>query len=166
MSLSRVKGATRLGNWGRGYIQQALPANFSGDVYEECDLHVGFRVHGHVSALKRRKLSYLLEQDGRGVDYGLSLSRRLTVPAVPVADPSFRLNASLLKSVLRGRHRISIPKGVPAGAVDQVLSLLDRDREQRFSAFLGLEEELSAFTAALNESAGKIVVAAKARISS
>ena len=41
MSLSRVKGATRLGNWGRGYIQQALPANFSGDVYEECDYHEG-----------------------------------------------------------------------------------------------------------------------------
>ena len=41
MSLSRVKGATRAGNWGRGYIQQRLPANFTGDVFEGCDYHEG-----------------------------------------------------------------------------------------------------------------------------
>ena len=35
------------------------------NIYDSADLHVGFRVHGHVSALKRRKYSYLLEQDGR-----------------------------------------------------------------------------------------------------
>lgn len=40
------------------------------DIYEKYDLHAGFRVHGHVSALKRRIPSYLLEQDGRGADYG------------------------------------------------------------------------------------------------
>jgi hypothetical protein len=58
------------------------------DIYENYDLHVGFRVHGHVSALKRRLPSYLLEQDGRGTDYGLSFSRKMTVPCYRVARPA------------------------------------------------------------------------------
>ena len=33
-------------------------------IYDNADLHVGFRVHAHVSSLKRGMYSYLLEQDG------------------------------------------------------------------------------------------------------
>lgn len=39
------------------------------DVYSDFDIHVGYRVHGHVSALKRRIPSYLIVIDGRGYDY-------------------------------------------------------------------------------------------------
>ncbi len=34
--------------------------------YDECDLHVGYRVHGHLRFLAARKPSVLLEEDGRG----------------------------------------------------------------------------------------------------
>lgn len=35
-------------------------------VYDDCDLHVGFRVHAHIYNLSARKLSVLIEEDGRG----------------------------------------------------------------------------------------------------
>lgn len=34
--------------------------------YEECDLHVGYRLHGHLHFLSQRLPSVLLEEDGRG----------------------------------------------------------------------------------------------------
>ncbi|WP_299948742.1 polysaccharide pyruvyl transferase family protein [uncultured Microbulbifer sp.] len=50
------------------------------DKYDNYDLHVGYRVHGHVSMLVRRHPSYLLEQDGRGCDYGLTFHCKTSVP--------------------------------------------------------------------------------------
>ena len=35
-------------------------------IYDECDLHVGYRVHAHIYTLSRRKYSILLEEDARG----------------------------------------------------------------------------------------------------
>lgn len=61
------------------------------EIYEDADLHVGFRVHGHVSALKRRKYSYLLEQDGRGCDYGLTLNPKISIPNYRPKHPGFSL---------------------------------------------------------------------------
>src|SRR5690606_35139314 len=46
--------------------------------YDDYDLHAGYRIHGHVSALSRRIPSYLLEQDDRGTDYGATFSRRIS----------------------------------------------------------------------------------------
>lgn len=34
--------------------------------YEQCDLHVGYRVHGHIYFLAKRKPSFLIHEDGRG----------------------------------------------------------------------------------------------------
>ena len=34
--------------------------------YKNCDLHVGYRVHGHIYFLSKRKPSILLHEDGRG----------------------------------------------------------------------------------------------------
>ena len=34
--------------------------------YEDCDLHIGYRVHGHLYFLAKRKPSFLIQEDGRG----------------------------------------------------------------------------------------------------
>ena len=34
--------------------------------YDESDIHIGYRVHGHLRFLAARKPSVLLEEDGRG----------------------------------------------------------------------------------------------------
>lgn len=45
-------------------------------IYDDCDLHIGYRVHAHIYNLSKRKLSILVEEDGRGagVDMALGLS--------------------------------------------------------------------------------------------
>ena len=35
-------------------------------VYDNCDLHIGYRVHAHIYNLSHRNLSLLIEEDGRG----------------------------------------------------------------------------------------------------
>lgn len=36
------------------------------EFYDDCDLHIGFRVHAHIYNLSKRNISVLLEEDGRG----------------------------------------------------------------------------------------------------
>lgn len=35
-------------------------------IYDDCDLHVGFRVHAHIYNLSKRNISILIEEDARG----------------------------------------------------------------------------------------------------
>ena len=35
-------------------------------IYDDCDLHLGYRVHAHIYNLSKRNISVLLEEDGRG----------------------------------------------------------------------------------------------------
>jgi len=41
--------------------------------YDDCDLHVGYRLHGHLSFLRRRLPSVLLGEDGRGNGFNATL---------------------------------------------------------------------------------------------
>jgi hypothetical protein len=112
------------------------------DEYENIDLHVGFRVHAHVSALKRRKYSYLLEQDGRGTDYALTFHRKLSVPCYRSTQIPFTLRDGLrclLKTPSRGLS------SVPQSSVDAVLSLIKMDLRSGFERFFGMEEELERY---------------------
>jgi hypothetical protein len=43
------------------------------NLYDQCDLHVGYRVHAHLDFLSRRKASLLLQEDARGVGQSLTL---------------------------------------------------------------------------------------------
>ena len=46
------------------------------EIYDKCQLHVGFRVHAHIYNLSHRHFSILIEEDGRGagVNNALGLS--------------------------------------------------------------------------------------------
>lgn len=35
-------------------------------IYDECDFHIGFRVHAHIYSLSHRRPTFLIEEDGRG----------------------------------------------------------------------------------------------------
>ena len=43
------------------------------EFYDECDLHVGYRLHGHISFLRRRLPSVLIGEDGRGNGFNATL---------------------------------------------------------------------------------------------
>ena len=113
------------------------------NAYEKVDLHVGFRLHGHVSALSRRIYSYLLEQDGRGTEYGLSIERKISVPCYRYQlgrRPTIKneLRKLLRKQTLKNRH-------VPKNAIEQVIALIRQDKIGRFSRFVGLETQIKRF---------------------
>jgi hypothetical protein len=42
-------------------------------LYDTIDLHIGYRVHGHIAFLTRRKPSYLIHEDGRGKGFSESV---------------------------------------------------------------------------------------------
>lgn len=42
-------------------------------VYDNCDLHIGFRVHAHIYNLSIRNISLLIEEDGRGAGVNQAL---------------------------------------------------------------------------------------------
>jgi hypothetical protein len=58
----------------RGY--RVINAAFSTDqlaFYRDCDLHIGYRVHGHLDFLSYRRPSILIQEDGRGLGQTLTL---------------------------------------------------------------------------------------------
>ncbi len=113
------------------------------DIYDTVDLHVGFRVHAHVSALNRRIPSYLLEQDGRGCDYGLTIEKKISVS-------SFSLNKSIHCSI-RNVIRLILGKKlggglfVPINPVHQILSMIVEDANAEFIKFKGLDKQILQF---------------------
>ncbi len=50
--------------------------------YRDCDLHIGYRVHAHLSFLSIRRPSFLIAEDGRG----MGQARGLGVPEVSAFD--------------------------------------------------------------------------------
>lgn len=44
------------------------------DFYEDCDLHIGYRVHAHIFFLSMRKPSFLIHEDGRGAGFSKTLN--------------------------------------------------------------------------------------------
>lgn len=99
--------------------------------YEECDLHVGFRVHGHVTALNHGKPSYLLEQDGRGADYGLSLGLRISTPCFLATSPAVSVR-NLLSALLK---RSPLPRDPLPASVASILSLVEDHAQKDFEIF-------------------------------
>lgn len=43
------------------------------DFYQDCDLHVGYRCHGHIAFLRKRIPSILIHEDSRGVGFSYTL---------------------------------------------------------------------------------------------
>ncbi|MCF6303966.1 MAG: polysaccharide pyruvyl transferase family protein [Rhodobacteraceae bacterium] len=108
------------------------------DVYDDADIHVGFRVHAHVSALKQRKYSYLIEQDGRGCDYGRFMNANISIPC-------YINKASLTLSKLMPLPRLDNAKSkYRSSAITRLLATISKDHESGFSCFGGLEGQIEA----------------------
>lgn len=114
------------------------------DAYDEYDIHVGYRVHGHVSALVRRKPSYLIEQDGRAADYAATIGRKISVPCY------IRHTSKPFKGLLRrafakidSLRKQSHLEGL--APVDILGSILVADLEDGFSRFDGIDKLLDGF---------------------
>lgn len=64
------------------------------EIYDKCQLHVGFRVHAHIYNLSHRHFSILIEEDGRGA----GVNNALGLGSIK-AYCDFRVNNPMLKKV-------------------------------------------------------------------
>jgi len=88
--------------------------------YDESDLHVGYRLHGHLFFLSKRRPSVLLEEDGRG----RGATEALGSPGVRAWEltRSSRLARTLRSAAVARRLARSFPvKAARAAAVDETL---------------------------------------------
>lgn len=102
------------------------------DFYDECTLHVGYRVHAHFHFLSRRKPSLLIEEDGRGA----GASDALGVQGVPAFRPD-RI----------GRLRCAAGRDASAYRVDEraparVEQMIASDIETGFARFADLAQTI------------------------
>ena len=107
--------------------------------YDNTDLHVGYRVHAHVSSLKRKIPSYLLEQDGRGADYGLTLNVKCSVPNY---IESIDFTDRVLNRLKIKKHS----KMVGSMPANLILSMIEADKKDGFTKFCYLEEQVDWFS--------------------
>ena len=66
-------------------------------VYDNFDLHIGFRVHAHIYNLSHRKKSILIEEDGRGA----GVNEILGLLPLKAYDERFRSQNKLIEKVFR-----------------------------------------------------------------
>jgi len=114
------------------------------EFYQKCDLHVGYRVHGHIYFLSIRKPSFLLQEDGRG----LGFSKSLGLPDVPARGPKISESvyqiASLSTRVSNVLDRVLsnsvIHPSVLRDAVETLLKNIRRELTSGFSSFRNLSK--------------------------
>ena len=123
-------------------------ADVTGDLaeigfYDDCTLHVGYRVHAHLYFLSKRKPSLLLEEDGRGA----GMSRALGLAGVAAFTPSplgQRLQRGLAPRLSARASRFAPPYRLNRDAPAQVEAILQRDAADRFERFGDTAEILDA----------------------
>jgi hypothetical protein len=102
--------------------------------YDECTLHVGYRVHAHLYFLSKRKPSLLLEEDGRGAGASQALGLR-GVPAYRREAPGRRLWRRLRDGLAAQAASDAGPYRVDAGAPDSLGRQLREDLDTAFARF-------------------------------
>lgn len=77
-------------------------------VYDDCDLHVGYRVHAHIYNLSMRNVSVLIEEDGRGAGVnnalGLPQIRAYRKPENRVFANSGKMIDRVLRKLIHMRY--------------------------------------------------------------
>ena len=100
--------------------------------YERCDLHVGYRLHGHINFLSLRKPSFLLHEDSRGRGF----SEALGLPGIQAWEQSVIGNLSIIPDRIRRRT-------VRANrfTVDTLRKYMTKEIKTGFRNFLNLHKE-------------------------
>jgi len=115
------------------------------EFYKDCDLHVGYRLHGHIYFLSYRKPSFLLSEDSRGIAF----SKTLGLPSIQAWELS-RLGEFYSKLIGNVKLPFTIAdfaesmrrRLVKASyrAVNELKQLLQKELESGFEQFNDLEK--------------------------
>jgi len=118
-----------------GYeISDLSGATEGSSIYDQCDFHLGFRLHAHLYTLSKRVPSLLLHEDGRGV----AASATLNLQGFDAFKRTFvgrlRVPTSRLRRIVEKKHRGLIPD-VAVG--DRIGNYLDHLISTGFAACAG-----------------------------
>ena len=105
------------------------------EVYDNSDLHIGFRVHAHIYNLSMRKRSILIEEDGRGA----GVNEALGLIGIKAYDDRF-----VDDNIYINKIRKAIPCALNANLISEVDSYLEvlSDTDDRYinNAFLLMQK--------------------------
>lgn len=101
------------------------------DAYDTFDLHVGYRLHGHIALLRKRQPSVLLVEDARGEGFRTSFPIGAFSARTAIAPPELAANIPIDQW-----RRFVIPN---IDVVDQIATFLSQELETGFrrSASMG-----------------------------
>jgi hypothetical protein len=124
------------------------------DFYEGCDLHIGYRLHGHIDFLSMRKPSILLNIDARGKGFGDTVG----VPGVqawstgPLAEATYTIGNWIGKynllnkwtRIVSARLYLRWAQGLwmseNPDAVKNLRKIIEDEKTNGFQSYIGLEE--------------------------
>jgi len=95
------------------------------EFYKDCDLHVGYRVHGHLYFLAHRLPSLLIEEDGRGRGANESLG----LPRLPAWNRRVKISSNIkpFKKIINNLLFIYTNKFIPEMVKNLLIEEVDND---------------------------------------
>jgi len=126
--------------------------NLAGDlqrmkrVYDDADIHVGYRLHAHLYFLSQRKPSFLLEEDGRGRGASEALGLRGVPAWVRTASDCF-LAELPIGTRLRPVTRRILKAGIKpcANAVKEVIAMVQEEIAYELPHFQGVHKTIAQY---------------------
>jgi len=108
------------------------------EIYSNCDLHVGYRLHAHILFLSHRKPSFLIEEDGRGRGFSETVGL-YGIPASAHTTLGNFLDKGHLPGKLRGAfNRIGLVATSRRTVADELQDFISEELENGFLRFRGL----------------------------
>ncbi|KGK98392.1 hypothetical protein LI82_11855 [Methanococcoides methylutens] len=111
--------------------------------YDDCDLHVGYRVHAHLYFLSKRKTSILLHEDGRGRGVSESLNVRGidAFERTSVGYIADRLNVPKVSEALKTMFENIRPNSY---AIEMLEDYITEELTTNFARFAGVDKVIDA----------------------
>ena len=89
-------------------------------IYDNCSLHIGFRVHAHIYNLSKRHRTILIEEDGRGA----GVNEALGLPSLLAYDDEIQISNSKIRKL--SNRLMSNKNGFLLKQLDEYLDMLER----------------------------------------
>ena len=121
-----------------GYDIRQMAGNLANlDFYETCDFHVGYECHAHLNFFSRRRPSYLIAEDARGIGFNDTLGVGGFTGFVRAQTESDTTRKTITSGYATCLHELALapPKCDIVGEIEEAL---DRDLDGSFRSFIGL----------------------------
>jgi uncharacterized protein YaaR (DUF327 family) len=86
----------------------------------------------------------MLEQDGRGMEYGMSIDRKISIPCYRNVIGAKMTVKNFARYILG--KKVKNESHVSVNSVDQVFSMIKNDARKGFEKFAGVDKKIDSFS--------------------